>query len=78
MINADRDVCSHSYIGFPVFFVIWLGWKVAYRTKFYSASEMDVINGARRFDGLDDGKDESEEMRMAPWWKKPLVYAKNF
>jgi amino acid transporter len=39
-----------SYIGLPTFFVLWLGYKIAYRTKFIPSSKVDLVTGLRAID----------------------------
>ena len=57
-----------SYIGIPVFVIMWIGWKVVKKTSFIRASDMD-FSSARRFDALDD--DEDEETKV-PIWKRTM------
>ncbi|GAA5984888.1 hypothetical protein JCM5350_002598 [Sporobolomyces pararoseus] len=47
-----------SYIGFPIFIVPAIGWKIYHRTKWVRASEMDLYSG--RFDPALAGPPEPE------------------
>ncbi|PWY99665.1 putative DIP5-glutamate and aspartate permease [Testicularia cyperi] len=73
-----------NYIGLPIFFMILLGWKLAFRTKFIPPSEVDLISGAREFDEADENEwkaDEEKaaaEMAGAPFYKKTWIYLKNW
>ena len=39
-----------NYIAIPVFFVLWIGYKVMYRSKQLKATEVDLVTGLRRID----------------------------
>jgi amino acid transporter len=57
-----------SYIGLPVFFFSWLGWKLVKKTKLVPLAEIDFVTGMRE---LDEQQAEDEE-RFKPdtRWKK--------
>ena len=38
-----------AYINIPIFFVLFVGWKVIKRTKFWRADEMDFVTVRYRF-----------------------------
>jgi yeast amino acid transporter len=51
------DPCSYlyvllirSYIGIPTFFILWLGYKIAYKTKVIPLNEVDLVTGLREID----------------------------
>lgn len=67
MVNVNRLTNFFdyiSYIGIPLYIFMFIGWKIAKKTKFLSASEID-FSGARAFDILD----EEEEFKI-PIWKR--------
>ncbi|KAH6918148.1 dicarboxylic amino acid permease [Coprinopsis sp. MPI-PUGE-AT-0042] len=39
-----------NYIAIPVFFVLWLGYKVSMKTKQLKPAEVDLVTGLRRID----------------------------
>ncbi|KAG9048725.1 hypothetical protein FS837_012161 [Tulasnella sp. UAMH 9824] len=47
-----------SYIGAPVFFALWLGYKLVYRTRVLPPAEVDLVSGKRQID-------EEEQMYLA-------------
>lgn len=47
-----------SYIGAPVFFGLWLGYKLFYRTRVIPPAEVDLVSGKRQID-------EEEERYLA-------------
>jgi amino acid transporter len=56
-----------NYIGFPVYFLMWIAWKLVKKTKFISAAEID-FSGAKAFDVLDE--EEEEKGKVASMLKK--------
>lgn len=44
------DVFVTNYVGIPIFFVLWLGYKMAYHTRVIPASEVDLVTGLRAID----------------------------
>lgn len=57
------DTFVTSYIGIPIFFVLWLGYKITYKTKLIPSSEVDLVSGIRAID-------EEEEKFLAEKAKK--------
>lgn len=43
-----------AYIGIPIFVVLFIGWKIAYRTKWLSPQERDLFTGKTEIDALDE------------------------
>ncbi|KAG8910646.1 hypothetical protein FRC01_006211 [Tulasnella sp. 417] len=39
-----------TYIGGPVFFVLWLGYKLMYRTRVIPPAEVDLVSGKQQID----------------------------
>ncbi|KAI1659506.1 putative amino acid transporter [Daldinia decipiens] len=64
-----------AYILLPLFFVIYIGYKLAYKTKLWKNEEIDLQSGRRR--DLDEDKEitEAEIGGSQPWWRQLL---KNF
>jgi len=46
--NAANFVTS--YIGLPIFFLLWAGYKLLYRTKTIPADKVDLVTGLRAID----------------------------
>ncbi|KAF9464654.1 dicarbixylic amino acid permease [Collybia nuda] len=44
------DTFVTSYIGIPIFFILWLGYKVMYKTSVIPSKEVDLITGLREID----------------------------
>ncbi|RDB21180.1 Dicarboxylic amino acid permease [Hypsizygus marmoreus] len=44
------DTFITSYIGIPIFFVLWLGYKLLYRTRVIPSKEVDLVTGLRQID----------------------------
>lgn len=44
------DTFVTSYIGIPTFFVLWLGYKIAYKTKLIPSNKVDLVSGMRAID----------------------------
>lgn len=42
-----------DYIGIPIFFILYLGWKLLKRTKTVAASEADIFTGKAAMDAAD-------------------------
>jgi amino acid transporter len=51
-----------AYIGAPVFFALWLGWKVWFRTKVIPLEEVDLISGKREIDEEEEEYLRKQEM----------------
>lgn len=75
----DYKTFITKYIGIPVTAIIYIGWKISFRTKIFKASEMDLINGAQRYNALDESDDEGsnstfkQAWKESAWYKKPLA-----
>lgn len=60
-----------AYILLPLFGVIYVGYKFAFKTKFWSLEEIDLQSGRRR--DLDERKvvmQEELDLSTLPWWKR--------
>lgn len=44
------DLSYRSYIAVPIFFFMWIGYKIMYRTKSIPLGEVDLITGLRAID----------------------------
>jgi len=44
------DTFVTSYVGLPTFFILWLGYKILYRTKLIPADKVDLVTGLRAID----------------------------
>ncbi|MBE3042449.1 amino acid permease [Candidatus Bathyarchaeota archaeon] len=67
--KADKFV--DAYVLLPLFGVIYLGYKFAFKTKFLSLMEIDLQSGRRK--DMDEGKKVAEEdvdPSTVPWWKR--------
>ncbi|KAF8344211.1 dicarboxylic amino acid permease [Cantharellus anzutake] len=49
-IPWDKTNFITSYIGAPIFFILWLGYKFFYRTQVVPLAEVDLISGKRQID----------------------------
>ncbi|KAF8077993.1 dicarbixylic amino acid permease [Lyophyllum atratum] len=56
------DTFVTSYIGIPVFFVLWLGYKLIYRTRLIPLKEVDLVTGLRQ---IDEEEEKFLEMQAA-------------
>ncbi|KAF5381028.1 hypothetical protein D9615_003914 [Tricholomella constricta] len=41
------DTFITSYIGIPVFFVLWMGYRILYKSKLIPSKEVDLVTGLR-------------------------------
>ena len=58
-----------SYIALPIFFVLWLGYKLFYRTRVIPLVDVDLVAGKQDV----DEEEESAELINAselPTWRK--------
>ncbi|KII88578.1 hypothetical protein PLICRDRAFT_41765 [Plicaturopsis crispa FD-325 SS-3] len=58
------DTFVTSYIGIPVFFVLWLGYKFILRTKAIPAAGVDLVTGLQEID--DEEKRFLEQQALIP------------
>lgn len=56
----------------PIFFVLWIGWKLIKRTRWIPLEEIDFYTGRRELDEME----AADEVRYKPdsWWQKMLSY----
>lgn len=68
-----------NYIGAPIFLALFVGWKFAHKTRFVSASHMDLVTGVRDLDGelADAAEDEGDEESLSAR-QKVLRFVKTF
>lgn len=72
--NAGNFV--DAYILLPVFFIMYVGYKLVFKTRFLSISEINVDEGRRKdIDTVDPDLDEFGAVKRLPLWKR---LAKNF
>ncbi|KAI5863654.1 putative amino acid transporter [Durotheca rogersii] len=59
-----------AYILLPLFFIIFVGYKVIFKTKFWGLAEVDLHSGRRR--DLKDANEvaEAEGAAAQPWWRR--------
>jgi yeast amino acid transporter len=57
-IPFKADTFVTNYVGLPIFFFLWLGYKIYYKTKMIPAHEVDLVTGVRQID-------EEEERYLA-------------
>ncbi|CAO1630068.1 unnamed protein product [Sympodiomycopsis kandeliae] len=69
----DHKSFITQYIGIPIFVLLYVGWKIYYKTKFIRASEMDLVTGARELTDVDD-EDEDEVDKTGWTWKQRVVH----
>lgn len=56
-----QDTFVTSYIGIPVFGLLWAGYKVWYRTKLSNPEDVDLVSGKREIDEEEQAFLQSEE-----------------
>lgn len=39
-----------SYVGIPVFLILWAGYKIVYRTRVIPPRDVDLVSGIRAID----------------------------
>lgn len=49
-IPFTKDTFITSYIGIPIFFIFWIGYKLYYQTKQIAAEKVDLITGKKEID----------------------------
>jgi len=49
-IPFKSDTFVTSYIGIPIFLVLWLGYRILYRSKLIPPKEVDLVTGLRQID----------------------------
>lgn len=50
LIPCSSVSIFRSYIGVPIFFILWLGYKIMYRTREIPSKEVDLVTGMRQID----------------------------
>ncbi|KAF5096622.1 hypothetical protein DV451_004146 [Geotrichum candidum] len=62
-----------AYILLPVFFILYFGYKFAFKTKFLAISEINVDEGRRKdVDTVEPEVDSFGAVKRPPWWKRLL------
>jgi len=64
-IPFTTDVFVTNYIGLPIFFFLWLGYKLWYKTKVIPPHEVDLVTGIRQIDEEEE-KFLAEEATKGP------------
>lgn len=54
-----------SYIGIPIFLILWLGYKLVYRTRVIPPKDVDLVSGIRTIDE-EEAKFVAEEKAKGP------------
>ncbi|VDC06580.1 unnamed protein product [Peniophora sp. CBMAI 1063] len=52
-----------AYIGIPIFFALWVGYKILYRTKFIPAEKVDLVTGLRDIDEEEERFLQEQEVK---------------
>ncbi|KAE8233512.1 hypothetical protein CF326_g1449 [Tilletia indica] len=64
-----------NYIGLPIFFFSWLGYKLLRKSKVIPLESIDFQTGVRDYDGEDEEEDEDDiERAKAVTLKQKVVY----
>ncbi|KAG8719791.1 hypothetical protein FRC08_001978 [Ceratobasidium sp. 394] len=61
-----------SYIGAPVFFFLWLGYKLYYKTSVIPPEEVDLITGKREIDEEEEQYLAAQDALGPRTWKQKL------
>ncbi|QRV86277.1 amino acid permease [Ceratobasidium sp. AG-Ba] len=61
-----------SYIGAPVFFFMWLGYKLYYKTSLIPPAEVDLVTGKREIDEEEEQYLAAQEALGPRTWKQKL------
>ncbi len=72
----DAGTFVDAYILLPLFVLIYLGYKLIWRTRFWKLEDIDLLSGRRR--DLDEAKEIQEgdfDGSPRPWWK---ILLRNF
>ena len=66
----DAGTFVDAYILLPLFGIIYVVYKVVFKTKLWRSHEIDLQSGRRR--DLDEGKnhDDGQAGQSRPWWTK--------
>jgi len=59
-----------SYIGIPVFLILWIGYKLYFRTKVIPLNDVDILTGKREIDEEEEAYLRSQEEKGPRTWKQ--------
>lgn len=62
-LEVKHSLSCRSYIAIPIFVVLWVGYKLYYRTTTIPASEADLFTGKREIDEEEERFLERERLR---------------
>jgi len=70
-IPFTTDTFITAYIALPVFAVLYLSYKIWFKTKLIPLDQVDLISGKREIDEEEkDFVEEQESHGPQPWWKR--------
>lgn len=55
---TEQNTTHRSYVGIPIFLVLWIVYKIKYKTKMIPPDQVDLVTGLREID-------EEEERYLA-------------
>lgn len=58
-----KDTFVTSYIGIPVFILLWAGYKVWYKTDLIKPEDVDLVTGKREIDEEEKAFNLAQETR---------------
>jgi amino acid transporter len=59
------------YLAAPLIIVMYIGYKLWYKTKIRRTGEIDITSGRREIENLQEILQEERRIqRTWPWWKK--------
>ncbi|KAL9937902.1 hypothetical protein V8E36_003447 [Tilletia maclaganii] len=67
-----------NYIGLPIFFFSWLGYKLIYKSKVVPLDLVDLQTGVRNYDGQEEDEDDIERKKAKTVKEKVVYYIKNW
>lgn len=66
-----KDTFVTSYVALPIFGLLWLGYKLWYKTELIALEEVDLISGKREIDEEEEAFALSEEKAgLRTVWQK--------
>lgn len=64
----DYKAFLTSYIGFPLFFGLFVFWKIVKRTKWKTALEADIFTGKAEIDAMEWPRQEPRNFVEKVWF----------
>lgn len=62
------------YIGIPVYFFSYFGYKIIYKTKWLSPYEVDLTTGSREFEDLNEFENDEDESQLQRTFGQKVMY----